>query len=137
MKQAFYHAVLCSILAMTAADIYKVIYCSSLSGDFSQIINEKSIAIASVAGCFLISFGNLFFSKIMNKNADAWFNVILLFLTFASLVSSFAVTLPLSVEMPELFPGLSVPMHFFPCLFWLATKSIFMNGNGKKRLLHL
>ncbi len=39
-----------------------------------------------------------------------------------------SVTLPLSIQFPELFPGLAVPMIFFPALAWYTVKPLFTNS---------
>jgi len=44
---------------------------------------------------------------------------------------SFGFELPLDIEQPELFPGLSAALHLFPVLFWLATKSLFKSPQAK------
>ena len=53
-------------------------------------------------------------------------NFVFAILTFASILGPFATKLPLDVEMPELFPGLTVPMHFFPALAWFTLKPLFI-----------
>jgi hypothetical protein len=36
-----------------------------------------------------------------------------------------SVSLPLEIKNPELFPGLAVPMIFFPALAWYTVKPLF------------
>jgi hypothetical protein len=36
-----------------------------------------------------------------------------------------SVSLPLDIKSPELFPGLAVPLVFFPCLSWHTVNPLF------------
>jgi hypothetical protein len=38
-------------------------------------------------------------------------------------------SLPLDIEYPELFPGLVVPMHFFPAYAFLTIYPFFKQTN--------
>jgi len=51
--------------------------------------------------------------------------IFFLILSFASFYSPFAVMLPMNVQSSELFPGLTIPMHLMPVLFWIAMKPFF------------
>lgn len=128
MKATFFHGTVATLFAAPASLIYNKVYSTALMVDFSLVINHVSIIAATTFACLAASTGYYFFSKWIKSKTDVWFNIIFLLLTFASLVSSFSITLPLTVESPELFAGLSVPMHLFPCLFWLATKPLFNNA---------
>jgi hypothetical protein len=46
-------------------------------------------------------------------------------LSFASIIGAIGMTLPLDIDFPELFPGLVVPMHFFPALAYFAIAPFF------------
>ena len=125
MKKTFFHGILAGILAGLASLVYNYAYSEALLVDYAAVINPVSIFGSCIFGCTLASLGYYFLSKWVRSNTDIWFNVLFLGLTFASLAGSFAATLPSSIGSPELFPGLSVPMHIFPMLFWLATKPVF------------
>jgi hypothetical protein len=125
MKTTFFHGITAGILTGLAACAYNYAYSSALLVDFSKIINPVSIFGSAIFGCVLASFGYYFISKWLHSKAAIWFNFIFVGLTFASLIGSFAVELPSEVQSPELFAGLSVPMHIFPVLFWLAVKPLF------------
>lgn len=131
MKRTFFHGIVAALFAAPASLIYNKVYSTALMVDFSPVINNVSIIAASTFGCLVASVGYYFFSKWVKNKTDVWFNIIFLLLTFATLVASFSITLPLTVQNPELFAGLSVPMHIFPCLFWLATKPLFNQSETK------
>lgn len=129
MKKHFFHGLVAGVLAGLAAYIYNMAYREALLVDFSAVMNISAIWGASVFGCVLASLGYYFVSKWVPRVTDVWFNAIFLVLTFATFVGSFAAQLPEDIESPELFPGLSVPMHLFPMLFWLAVKPLFKAGS--------
>ena len=114
-------------MAGLAAIVFDSAYAAALLVDFSMVINVPAMLGACLFGCTLAALGYWLLGKVVanGRIKDIIFNAVFLLLTFASLVSSFAYELPLDVESPELFPGLSVPLHFFPALFWLATKPLF------------
>lgn len=130
MKTPFLHGLIAGVLAGLAACVYNTAYREALLVDFSTVMNSPAILGASIFGCVLASLGYYFFSKWVLSGTDVWFNAIFLVLTFASFVGSFAANLPEDVESPELFPGLSIPMHLFPMLFWLAVKPLFKTGSN-------
>jgi hypothetical protein len=74
----------------------------------------------------LASTGYGLLTKWLPRAGEIIFNFVLVILTFASILGPFATKLPLDIEMPELFPGLTVPMHFFPALAWFTLKPLFI-----------
>jgi hypothetical protein len=46
-------------------------------------------------------------------------------LFFVSIIGAIAMTLPLAIDFPELFPGLVVPMHFLPAWAYFAMALFF------------
>jgi hypothetical protein len=65
------------------------------------------------------------FSKWFKSKAEIIFNFSFAILSFASVIIPISISLPLNIKNPELFPGLAVPMHFFPVLSWLTTMPLF------------
>jgi predicted membrane channel-forming protein YqfA (hemolysin III family) len=125
MKTTFFHGITAGVLAGLAASVYNYIYNAAFVTDFSKVMNPIAIFGSSIFGCVLAALGYHFFSKWVRSKTDVWFNILFLVLTFASFVGLFAANLPSNIQSPELFVGLSVPMHIFPVLFWLATKPLF------------
>lgn len=129
MKIHFLHGLVAGALAGLAAIVYNIAYREALLVDFSSVMNTPAILGSVIFGSVLASLSYYFFSKWVRRGTDAWFNAIFLVLTFTTFVGSFAANLPEDVESPELFPGISVPMHLFPMLFWLAVKPLFKTGS--------
>ena len=114
------------VLAGVAALIYQKIYTNSLGADFSAIVKPVNILITCALAGLLASVGYGLLTKWLPKPGEIIFNFVFVILTFASILGPFATKLPLDVEMPELFPGLTVPMHFFPALAWFTLKPLFI-----------
>jgi hypothetical protein len=116
------------VLAALAALIYQKIYVNSLGADFSAIVKPVNIVIVCALAGLLASTGYGLLTKWLPRAGEIIFNFVLVILTFASILGPFATKLPLEIEMPELFPGLTVPMHFFPALAWFTLKPLFIKN---------
>jgi hypothetical protein len=114
------------VLAAVAALIYQKIYINSLGADFSTVVKPANIVIVCILAGLLASTGYGLLTKWLPRAGEIIFNFVLAILTFASILGPFATKLPLEIEMPELFPGLTVPMHFFPALAWFTLKPLFI-----------
>ena len=125
MKVTFYHGLTAGFFTAAACLVYNSVYTGAFATDFSSLINSVGIIGASFFSCLLASVGYYFFAKFVQRQTDVWFNILFLSISFASFVPLFAINLPLELSMPELFIGLTAPMHLFPALFWLATKPLF------------
>jgi hypothetical protein len=125
-KKVFLLGLVSGILAGAASLIYAQVYHSSLGADFSEIAKPAGIMISNIIGCLVASVGYFFLVKWMKHNGEIVFNLLFAILSFATILGPFAAKLPLTVEMPELFPGLTVPMHFFPALAWFTLKPLFI-----------
>lgn len=124
-KRIFYHALLASLLAAIAAIIYTRIYFFATQVDYSKVINVKSIFGFSIMICMLISFVNYALLRVLPKIGELVFNLIFSMGSFACIMIPLSLSLPLDVKFPELFPGLAVPMVFFPALAWLTISPVF------------
>lgn len=113
------------VTAALASFVYARVYKDSLGADFSTIISPAGIILSSLFGTLLASIAYYFLDRWL-KRGEIIFNFLFVILTFASILAPFATKLPLEIEMPELFPGLSVPMHFFPALAWFTLKPLFI-----------
>ena len=125
MKAVFLHGITAGLLSALSSLIYNYAYSTAFMVDFSQVISIQGIIAASLFGTVLASLGYYALSFGVIRYKDIWFNAVYLVLTFTSFVVPFGIELPLDLDAPELFPGLSIPMHIFPALFWLATKPLF------------
>lgn len=125
MKKIIVHGILFGILAAIACIIYNKVYSESLQVDFSIIVSTPAI----IGTClFVTAFASIsyhFFSRWVKNNSLVWFNSIFLILSFAAFIGPFSTKLPIDIKSPELFVGLTIPMHLFPVLFWIVTKTLY------------
>ena len=127
MKKLLIHGVVAGLLSGIAGVIYLNIYKEAFGVDYSAIINVGSIMGASVIGCMLMALGYAALIKLDKQNLQGWLNISIAILSFASIISPIGMSLPLDIEYPELFPGLVVPMHFFPALAFFTIYPFFSN----------
>ena len=125
MKVHFYHGALSGIMAAVAAIIYSRIYHFATLTDFSGIINIGTITSVNLIICLLFSVAYYFFMMIAKSKGVVYFHIMISVLSFAAVIIPISVSLPMSVKNPELFPGLAVPIVFFPALAWFTFKPLF------------
>jgi uncharacterized membrane protein len=125
MWKFVFQGLLAGLLASLAGVIYFNIYQGLLLTEFDAVINAGSIIGASIFGCMLIAVGQLIIARWNKPNLVGVFNLLVLVLSFASIIGAIGMTLPLDIDFPELFPGLVVPMHFFPALAYFAIAPFF------------
>ncbi|MDD2306661.1 MAG: hypothetical protein PHP53_18315 [Prolixibacteraceae bacterium] len=126
-KNDFTHGIIAGILASIAGIIYSHVYFFANEANFSSIVNVFSIIGLNVSACIVIAFLHAFSVKWLKKSAELVFNLVLSVLSFALIVVPLSITLPLNIQFPELFPGLVVPMMFFPSIAWLTINPVFSN----------
>lgn len=125
MKTHLMHGLVAGLLAGLAGAIYQSIYENAMFLDFSAVINTASIIGVCVFGCVLMGVGYWLLVKFNKPKLKVWLNVVIVVLSFASILSPLGMTLPLDVESPEMFPGLAIPMHFFPALVFFGLDPAF------------
>ncbi|MGB1319239.1 MAG: hypothetical protein ACPG5W_13565, partial [Flavobacteriales bacterium] len=64
-------------------------------------------------------------AKANKPSLKGWVNVAIVFVSFASILGPLSIALPLDVDFPELFPGLAIPMHFFPATIFFGLSPFF------------
>ncbi|MCW3089331.1 MAG: hypothetical protein JWP81_400 [Ferruginibacter sp.] len=116
------------ILAGVASLIYQKVYAKSLGVDFATVAKPLSIIIVSFLSGIIAAVGFWLLNKWLKNKGEIVFNLLFTILSFASIAAAFAAKLPFDVDMPELFPGLVVPMHFFPALAWFTLKPLFIKN---------
>ena len=52
-------------------------------------------------------------------------NVAIVLFSFFSILLPITMNLPLDIDFPELFPGLAIPIHFFPALIFFGLTPFF------------
>jgi len=128
-KKAFFHGIAASVLAAIAAIIYNHIYVFATETDYSSIINYGSMIGFSFAVCLLATFIYAGLVKWLGKEGEIIFSFVFSIISFACVMIPFAITLPLTIKMPEFFPGLTVPMVFFPAMAWYTVRPLFTLSN--------
>ena len=124
-KKHFYHGMTSGIMAALAAIIYSRIHYFATEADFSPIINLGTMISMNLIICLIISIAYYFFTIIFMTKRTIVFHIVISILSFAAVIIPISVSLPLSIRNPELFPGLAVPMVFFPVLAWFTFKPLF------------
>ena len=127
LKKDFIHGIIAGILASIAGIIYSHIYFFANEANFTSIVNIYSIIGLNLSACIVIAFLHAASVKWLRKNAELVFNLALSILSFSLIVIPLSITLPLNIEFPELFPGLVVPMLFFPSIAWFTINPFFSN----------
>jgi hypothetical protein len=126
-KKDFIHGIIAGILASIAGIIYYRVYFFANEANFSGIVNTYSIIGMNLSVSIIIGVIHAAFTTWLKKNAELYFNLVLSILSFAMILIPISISLPLNNESPELFPGLVVPMLFFPALAWLTIQPVFSN----------
>lgn len=124
-KSTFFLGILSAALSSIACIIYNKIYSTAFYVDFSKILNTAGIISSCVIGCLLMAVGYFIAIKWKGSKLIAWMNIFYSVLSFASIVGVLSFSLPLDMESPEMFPGLAIPMHFFPVLSFLTVYPFF------------
>ena len=133
MKKTFFHGIIAGLLAAVAGIIYLNIYQNTLGTGFNKIINPGSISGVSLIACMLMALSYWALEKFNKERLKGWINIIIALLSFASILSPISMSLPLDIKNPELFPGLAVPMHFFPAIAFFCLVPFFKETVQKEK----
>ena len=125
-KRIFFWGLSAGVLSTVASIIYNRIYFFAMEADYSRLINAGSLASINLLSCLFAATGFWLMKKWFSNKAEVIFNFTFTILSFASIIIPIAATLPLEVGSPELFPGLAVPMHFFPAMAWYTLRPLFV-----------
>ena len=125
-KKALILGIVSGLLAGLAGLIYAHLYYSINEADFSKVASSVRIIAGSVAGGVLAAIGFTALNKWLKDKGEIVFNLLFTIISFASLLTPISYKLPTTLETPELFPGMVIPMHFFPALAWYTLKPLFI-----------
>jgi hypothetical protein len=125
VKKIFYHSLLAGILASVAGIIYNRIYFFATEADFSKVLNTGSIIGLNLMVCLVAGAIYWMLFKSLKKKGDILFGFLFSIISFACVMIPISISLPLKIQFPELFPGLAVPMVFFPAIAWFTVKPLF------------
>jgi hypothetical protein len=128
-KQTFIMGIAGSLLSSLASIIYVNIYQEALLVDFSKIAGITNIIAASTIGCLLMAICYKLAIQWKGTKAVGWLNIVFSIFSFASIAEVLGFNMPLDTVSPELFPGMVIPMHFFPILSILTIFPFFKINN--------
>jgi hypothetical protein len=124
-RRHFYHGLLSGIMAALAAIIYNRIHLFATEADFSAVVNTGTIIALNLIACMIFSIAFYFYLRITKGKGIIFFHLLISTISFAAIIVPISISLPLSVKNPELFPGLAVPMIFFPAIAWYTFRPLF------------
>jgi hypothetical protein len=124
-KKIFFHSLIAGILASVAGLIYNRIYFFATEADFSRVLNTGSIIGLNIMVCLVAGMLYWVLVKSLKKKGEVVFSFLFSIISFACVMIPILISLPLKVQSPELFPGLAVPMVFFPAMAWYTVKPLF------------
>jgi hypothetical protein len=124
-KKTFTLGSIATVLSAVACTIYAKIYSEAFYVDFGKVIGLSNIVSTCAIACFLMGVGYHLAIKWKGEKKIAWLNVIYSLVSFASIAGVLGFNLPLDIESPEMFPGMVIPMHFFPVLALLTIYPFF------------
>lgn len=131
LKKGLLLGVTSGIVAGGVGTLYNAIYTEAFYVDFSSVLNAGGIFIASIVGCLLMGLGYVVAVRLKRPLLIPILNVLYCILSFASIVGVLDFKLPLTMDGPEAFPGLAIPMHFFPALSFLALVPFFWKHESR------
>jgi len=128
-RKIFFHGIAAAILASIVAIIYNRIYFFTTEVDFSSVLNTASLVGLNTIVCLLAAFLFWILQALLKRKGEIVFNFVFSIVSFACVIIPISLTLPLDVQFPELFPGLAVPMIFFPAVAWYTIRPLFVKEN--------
>jgi ABC-type branched-subunit amino acid transport system permease subunit len=125
-KKALLLGIVSGLLAGVAGIIYAKVYYSANEADFSRVAGNVQIIASSLFGGILAAIGYALLDKLLKTNGEIVFNFLFTIVSFASLLLPIGHRFSPPIDTPELFPGMVIPMHFFPALGWYTLKPLFI-----------
>lgn len=116
------------VMAGLAAFIYQKVYFKANEANFSAIVTPAKIFVGGILINLLASVVYGLLTKWLPKAGEIIFNLLFVILSFGAIVIPIGYVLPMDFDESALFlfPGLTVPMLFFPALAWFTLKPIFV-----------
>jgi len=131
-KKLFFWGLTAGILSAVVSLIYNRIFQFSYTmdgvPDYSRLINIPVLIAVNIGVCMMAAIACWGFIVLFKKKAELAFNLLFAIISFGSIAYPISVTLPLDIQMPEFFPLLAIPLHFFPIIAWLILRPLFAKG---------
>ena len=129
-KKALFLGILSGLLAGLVSLCYAKLYINSLGDSstgegFFKVAKPVGIILSSLVGGILAAIGYWALDKWLKQKGEIVFNFVFVILSFLTTLGAFGAKLPLDIASPELFPGMVIPMHFFPALAWFTLRPLF------------
>jgi hypothetical protein len=131
-RKIFFHGVTAGFLASLAGFIYSRIYYFATEIDFSRVAGLTAVSGYCFLFCMLAAVLNFTCLRLSKNRGEIIFNFILSIVSFAMVMIPISISLPLNVKSPELFPGLGVPIIFFPAIAWYTVNPIFNSYSAER-----
>ncbi len=131
-KKIFFYSITAGALSALGSYLYNRIYFSATEEDFSTVLNPGRLIGLNVLACLVAGCGYIAFTTLVKKNGELYFNFAFAILSFASIIIPITIQLPLEIKDPAIFPGLAVPMHFFPALAWFTVRPLFVKEGSER-----
>lgn len=131
LKKGLLLGVTSGIVAGGVSMLYNKVYSDAFYIDFNSVLNATGMFTACMIGCVLMALGYVIAARLKRPLLIPILNVLYCILSFASIIGVLSFKLPLDVEFPEMFPGLAVPMHFFPALSFFALVPFFWKHESR------
>ena len=128
LKKSLALGLISGLLAGIAGVIYAHLYYTINEADFSKVASTINILAGSLFGGVLAALGYTLLDKWLKTRGEIVFNLVFTLISFISLLAPIAVRLPRNIDTPELFPGMVIPMHFFPALAWFTLKPLLIRS---------
>jgi hypothetical protein len=128
-RKIFLHALLSAALTAFAALIYNRIYFFATEVDFSKVLGVRKLIAFSILISMMAASLNYVMVRVFKKSGGIIFNFLFSIISFTGVMIPISISLPLDVHSPELFPGLAVPMVFFPAMAWYTVNPLFLKKN--------
>ncbi len=124
-KRIFFWGLASGLLAAVGALVFQRIHQFATYADFTKVVTVPLLLAVNLGVCLSAAIVYWGLVRWLNRKGELIFNLLFSIISFASITWSLAYILPLEIETPELFPGLTVPMHFFPALAWFTLRPFF------------
>lgn len=130
LKKALFLGIVSGLLAGIAGLVYAHIYYMANETDYSRVASSVRIVASSLFGGVLAAIGYTVLVRLLRTKGEIVFNLLFTLLSFASLLLpiSYRFSPPLDDTALMLFPGMVIPMHFFPALGWYTLKPLFIRN---------
>lgn len=125
MKSILSHGIAAGLTAAILSIVYAELYSYLFFISFDEVVNNTSIVSACLIACVLMALSYLGLQKINKPQLKGVLNLVIMLGSFASILAPITMSLPLDIDFPELFPGLVIPMHFFPAMSFFGLQAFF------------